>query len=361
MYYLLTKPSKRKKMEKPLVSIIVPVYNGEKYLTQCLNSILNQTYQYFEIIIINDNSPDNSKYIIDHFAKKEQRIKVVKNDVNLGAMVRHKGIQMSQGEFILFLDQDDWLNRNGINDLLNKILEEKADIAYGQVTSVIDKNKIIKRKGSNNCAEENLTNSINQPELFEHYFISYFGINILRPSLLGNLYRRSIFEKAGFFSQPSAIVGADLFLNLWIHPYLEKVCFLQSTVLYYRWGGMTNKANPNYLRNMKEAYEIKKIAIKEFHYDKATPYIKIELANVFYTHFQMLLHHSKMTKSELTKIIEEELSDNWYSEEFKEMGTGRAYLLKDKKIDKIADEIWINYKSSIVKLRTKQFLSRILN
>ena len=213
-------------MEKPLVSIIVPVYNGEKYLIQCLNSVLNQTYQNFEIIIINDKSPDNSQQIIERFAKKEPRTKVIKNEVNLGAKVRHKGIQMSQGEFVLFLDQDDWLTPQAVEHLINQIVVEKADIAYGMVTKVMDKNKIIRRKGSNNCAKENQTTSISQPALFEDYFISYFGINKLRPSLLGNLYRKSIFEKSNFFARPTALAAADLFLNLWIHPFLEKVCFL---------------------------------------------------------------------------------------------------------------------------------------
>lgn len=348
-------------MENPLVSIIVPVYNGEKYLTQCLDSVLHQSYQNFEIIIINDNSPDNSQQLIDRFSKKESRIRNVKNEVNLGATVRHKGIHMSQGEFILFLDQDDWLTRHAVEYLLNKIVVEKADIAYGMVTKVMDKNKIIRRRGSNNCAKENLTTSISQPVLFEDYFISYFGINKLRPSLLGNLYRKSIFEKSNFFARPTALAGADLFLNLWIHPFLEKVCFLELPVLYYRWGGMTDKANPHYLRNMKEAYEIKKQAVKEFHYEKAIPYIKIELANVFYSHFHMLLQHSKMNKPELIKLIEEELSNNWYSEEFKEIETGRAGLLKVKAISTIANEIWKNHKDSLVNLRMKKFLNRLLN
>ncbi|HRP90513.1 MAG TPA: glycosyltransferase family 2 protein [Edaphocola sp.] len=348
-------------MKDILVSVIIPVYNGEQYLKQCLNSVLQQTHQNLEIIIINDKSPDNSQAIIDQFAKLDNRIISIVNKENKRAFVRHSGIEMAKGEFLLFLDQDDWLTKDAIQLLLHKIVAENADVVYGVTISVLDKYGIIKRNNGNSCLKEIQTQSISKPELFEKTYISYFGKNILRPSLLGNLYRKEVFERAHFISRPSALSSADLLLNLWVHPYLNKVCFVEDTVLYYRWGGMTNKASPNYLPNMKKVFAIKMDAIQEFKYSKAIPYVKIELANIFYSHFLMLLQHSKMGKEDLKNLISEELDTDWYVEAFNEMEEGRALLIKEKKIDEITEQIWSNYLKSKTNLKIKKFISKLLN
>ena len=103
-----------------MISIIVPIYNVEKYLPQCLDSLISQTYRDIEIILVDDGSPDKCPEICDAYAKKDARIKVV-HQINGGvSSARNTGLKASRGEYIGFVDPDDWLDR----DYLKKLYEE---------------------------------------------------------------------------------------------------------------------------------------------------------------------------------------------------------------------------------------------
>lgn len=111
------------------ISIVVPVYKVEKYLERCLDSIVNQTYQNLEIILIDDGSTDKSGEICDEYKKKDKRITVI-HQVNAGLSgARNAGVDISTGEFIGFVDSDDYINERMYEVLLKNILEKKADIS----------------------------------------------------------------------------------------------------------------------------------------------------------------------------------------------------------------------------------------
>ena len=114
---------------KALVSIIIPVYNVEKYLAQCLESVCGQTYKNLEIIVVDDESPDHSGEIAEEFAKKDSRVRVehIKNRGAAGA--RNVGLELCTGEYILFVDSDDWIELNMVEKLLAAIEETDSDIA----------------------------------------------------------------------------------------------------------------------------------------------------------------------------------------------------------------------------------------
>ena len=113
----------------PLVSIIVPIYNADKYLTRCLSSIVNQTYTNLEIILINDGSTDTSLTICNEYAKKDKRIVLV-NKTNEGASAaRNTGIRKSSGEYVAFMDADDWIVSNYIEQLMEPFKNENIDIS----------------------------------------------------------------------------------------------------------------------------------------------------------------------------------------------------------------------------------------
>lgn len=104
-------------MRKPLISIIVPVYNVEKYLPQCLDSIMVQTYTNLEIILVDDGSTDNGGHICDEYAKSDSRIKVIhKQNAGLSA-ARNLGLDIAHGEYIGFVDSDDWIEPTMYEDL----------------------------------------------------------------------------------------------------------------------------------------------------------------------------------------------------------------------------------------------------
>lgn len=115
----------------PLVTIIVPVYNVEKYLKKCVDSILNQTYKNIEVILIDDGSSasDKSPIICDEYAKKDKRIKVI-HKINGGlSSARNAGLDIAKGDYIYFVDSDDWIDKDTIKDNI-KILVEKKQILF---------------------------------------------------------------------------------------------------------------------------------------------------------------------------------------------------------------------------------------
>lgn len=110
-------------MMKPVISVIIPVYNVEKYIRQCVDSVLEQSYKDFELILVDDGSPDNSPAICDEYAQKDTRVSVI-HQKNLGvSAARNNGIRHAKGEWITFVDSDDWVD----TDYLEKFELDKDD------------------------------------------------------------------------------------------------------------------------------------------------------------------------------------------------------------------------------------------
>lgn len=122
-----------------MVSIILPIYNKERELTQCLKSILNQTYRKLEIILVNDGSKDTSKDICERFLERDNRIKLI-NKKNEGVeLARITGLEYATGDYIMFIDPDDWIPNDAIELLLKSLRKEDADVSFGNFYRVIDK------------------------------------------------------------------------------------------------------------------------------------------------------------------------------------------------------------------------------
>ena len=119
-------------MEKELISIIVPVYNVEKYLRMCLDSIQNQTYQNFECLLINDGSPDNSADICREYVAKDARFRYFEKENGGSSSARNFGIERSGGAYITFADSDDWLEHDALDRLYGALKKENADISIGR-------------------------------------------------------------------------------------------------------------------------------------------------------------------------------------------------------------------------------------
>lgn len=122
-------------MADELISIIVPIYNVEKYLRQCLDSIQNQTYQNFECLLINDGSPDHSSKICEEFVEKDSRFKYFEKANGGLSSARNLGIECSGGAYIAFVDSDDWLEHDALDRLYGALKKENADISIGRYNS----------------------------------------------------------------------------------------------------------------------------------------------------------------------------------------------------------------------------------
>lgn len=116
-----------------MISVIVPVYNVEDYLHVCLNSILNQTFQDFEILCIDDVSTDSSSEILEYFAGKDSRIKILRNEKNIGlGPSRNRGLDAAKGKYVIFLDSDDWYSLDALETLFNQAEKNNLDMVMGK-------------------------------------------------------------------------------------------------------------------------------------------------------------------------------------------------------------------------------------
>ena len=115
----------------PKISVIVPVYKAETFLHQCIDSILAQTFQNFEVLLINDGSPDRSGEICDEYAKKDSRIRVFHKENGGVTSARKYGIEQSCGEWIMFIDSDDYIELKSLELLLSSAYENDTESPYG--------------------------------------------------------------------------------------------------------------------------------------------------------------------------------------------------------------------------------------
>ena len=162
----------------PLVSIIVPVYNVEKYINRCLDSIINQTYKNLELILIDDGSTDNSGKICDEYSKVDRRI-IVKHNTNKGvSYTRNCGINLASGEYLLFIDSDDYVDLNYVENLLKPIILEDYDLVVCNI------NHIFYNDIKNNI--------VNTKLLSQNYYDDLYILNILRITPVNKLFKTKI-------------------------------------------------------------------------------------------------------------------------------------------------------------------------
>lgn len=112
----------------PKISVIIPVYNVENYITHCLDSILNQSFKDFEIICVNDGSSDNSLEILQNYSKKDQRIIVIDKDNEGSGIARNAGLAIAKGEYVFFVDGDDWIEDEALNKMFEQAEKTGVDI-----------------------------------------------------------------------------------------------------------------------------------------------------------------------------------------------------------------------------------------
>ena len=151
----------------PLISIIVPVYKAEKYLHKCVDSLLEQTFTDFEILLVDDGSPDKSGEICDEYAEKDSRIRVFHKENGGVSSARNLALDNAKGEFVMFLDSDDWLDNvcldvciNTINDNVLDVLQFGFMYVYDtyqvskvkRYSSILDGNAFVNSNSFNICA-----------------------------------------------------------------------------------------------------------------------------------------------------------------------------------------------------------------
>lgn len=229
-----------------LISIIVPVYNAQKYVARCIASILNQSYCNIELIFVNDCSTDQSLKVAERYRCKDDRLKIINKPVNEHVeKARLDGISLANGEYIAFVDADDFLPQDAISQRLLTIEKDDADIAIGLTQKVFDKFEIFKKKPDEFPSEAHYYKDRIKTEVAA----KLLNGEILYGSLCGKLYKQSLF-KDNYITPSGLSWQEDAILNLKILPKVDKIAFVNEVVYSYRYGGSTSRFNPRFIENI---------------------------------------------------------------------------------------------------------------
>ena len=263
------------------VSIIVPIYNDEKYLSQCIESLICQTYTNIEIILINDGSTDNSSTICEMFAQNDNRIRTIHQQNKGLSGARNAGIEVSSGDFIMFVDSDDWIESNTCEEAVKYSEAFNADIVFWSYTREYDDLILVKK----------VINTKNEVEVFDKSEVKFklqrriMGLiedEMRYPENMDSLvtawsklYRRNIFENNEVKFIDTKIIGTeDALFNLYAFGFCKRAVYINKELYHYR------KINLNSVTKIQQADLYKKWK-KLFVYMKR--YIEINNLEGIYT------------------------------------------------------------------------------
>lgn len=207
------------KMLRGLITVIIPVYKVEKYLNQCIQSVVGQTYTNLEIILVDDGSPDSCPSICDEWALKDERIKVIHKKNGGLSDARNAGLEIAQGEYIAFVDSDDWIMSDMYERLLRAIQEEQADISACNIKSCYEDHEI-----TWGCGKYTVGNS-------EQILTMLYNDTKYPVSALNKLYRRECWKNLQF---PVGKICEDAFTTYKLVHNADKIVQITDALYCYR-------------------------------------------------------------------------------------------------------------------------------
>ena len=285
---------------KPLISIIVPIYNVEKYLSRCLDSILAQTFTDFEIIAIDDGSPDNCGKILDEYSQKDKRIKVIHKENGGVSSARNAGLDEAMGEYIGFVDPDDYISCDMYEHLYN-------EAKLGDYDIVQCNNYFVDNRGN----EKRFLDHIKNTEYTDtDDMICAFFDNNIRCCAWNKIIRREVVEGVRFL--PELRIAED---TLFVHDCLKKAKSLKITDKYCYYYVVSNssvihsKINEKLFDNLKvldilyEIYKNNEYVLKSFQKHSAELTLDVMFKVLVSQSFQEKLPELIERVLELKKII----------------------------------------------------------
>lgn len=314
----------------PKVSIIVPVYNVEKYLPKCLDSLVNQTFKDIEIICVNDGSPDNSIDILNEYAQKDDRVKVITKENGGLFSARHEGMKYINGEYVIFVDSDDWVSHSLVEKCLNAAKVENPDVVVYGAFSVREKSgKIHCKRGGYDYAK--IPKNFNRKNIFNY-----------PPTAWSKMYKTEFLKEHNIRFQEIKNGEDQLFF---VHSMLcaDKIRKVNENLYYYiksRAGAITAVNKKTSLSPVMNLYAIDKL---------------LDSLNIDEEYKKFIL--SKYFKKALSWFAKasDDISDRFYEETM----DVRKYLS-----DKYPCQWWVKFrlnpKDSYLKIKLKVFIAQLI-
>lgn len=215
----------------PKLSIIVPIYNVEEYLENCINSILNQTFKDFELILVNDGSPDNSLEICYIYKEKDNRIKVIDKENGGVSSARNAGIDIALGDYIAFVDPDDDIEYNMYEELIKTIEQHNVDMVICSLKYINLINGTISLQKVWKELNTVINRDIIEKEIFKDILSFKDEYGIYAP--VNKLYNKKIFDKFKIKFDENRYHGEDARLNLCLLNEVNNICFIDKPFYNY--------------------------------------------------------------------------------------------------------------------------------
>lgn len=214
----------------PKISVIVPIYNAEKYMEKCIESIINQAIKDIEIILIDDGSTDNSKEIIDRYAKNDERIKAIYQENSGPSVARNRGIKIAKGKYIGFVDSDDYIEVTMYEELYNLVKDEKIQVgmcAYNELHFYNNTQRITKTRLHNN--------KVYNKEEIKKNIISTFAKNENYGfySLWNKIYLREWIIDLGIYMDENRDHGEDWWFNIFLFSEMDSYICIDKPLYNY--------------------------------------------------------------------------------------------------------------------------------
>ena len=219
----------------PLISIIVPIYNVEKYLSKCIESILEQTYTNFELILVNDGSPDKCGRICNEYAKKDSRIKVIHKKNGGLSSARNIGIDVAKGEYLGFVDSDDYIEPYMYEYLLKAALDNECSLSVCNINYVFEDGKILNKVTNASDEVLNFVEAITEMNTYKKFDMGAWS----------KLYKKDLFKNIRF---PEGKLSEDFYIMYKIFDRAQKVAYVSTPCYNYlqRANSITKNKNINH-------------------------------------------------------------------------------------------------------------------
>lgn len=212
-----------------LYSIIIPIYKVEKYLKKCIDSVISQTYTNIEIILVNDGSPDRCYDICKEYEKIDKRIKVVNKENGGLSSARNAGLDIATGDYIYFLDSDDYINVNLIEIVNNKIKDIDTDLAIFNYYYVDEEDKILSK--TNICIGEEILSS--EQKCFNYILKMYLEMK-LGYQVWNKVYSAKIIKENNLrFEKNTTVFSEDVCFNLYYLLHSRRIIAIEDVLYYY--------------------------------------------------------------------------------------------------------------------------------
>ena len=286
-------------------SVIIPVYNVEKYIKQCLDSCLNQTEKSIEFICINDGSTDNSLSILKEYQKTDSRIKIINQNNQGQGIARNNAINIAQGEYIVFVDPDDWLKLNALEKIYNKFNETNADVICFDYICYNEKSKKIEKNSLKNILYEKYNLDFSNNKTYSSsdiYQLDLFPFNIVA---WNKAYKRTFLIKNNIKFAPYKFIE-DHYFAIKTILCAENIYYLEEYLYVYRirLGSMTRKASYDVICAIDNITIIKDLLIEKGVYKKLKEKYELYLYNALIMAYDLIeIKYQKEFKTKLEKIL----------------------------------------------------------